>query len=275
VKDAYNVSLITLGGANTTPVQKISLLTGMLKSLVGADFVVLPRFSFNNLADVAQAYADRVQLLQYAVGQGVALPVDEWLHGISLVRPKMHQLELIRMLNDNFNEQVLVGEPYQLPYKLGDTWLATVFPDGTSIDHDTISVVGYYPQGFNSAQEQCGFLVDEWTESIPNHDEVTGITFNYNQPNSAPPQALLLAMSPQETGQWTWDDLVATVLDTFARAKRRAVEPDIIDKQTGLSTLLPALLSEFSTGKNNISLDLALNIQYVREQVAVLLSTNP
>jgi hypothetical protein len=104
-------------------------------------------------------------------------------------------------------------------------------------------------------------LLDEWTETIPNKEEVSGITFNYNQPNSTPPQAILLAVTPQETGNWNWDDLTNTVLDTFERAKERAIEPDDIDQMMSLTTLLPATMAEFSTSIfTNISLDYSMNI---------------
>jgi hypothetical protein len=270
VKTNYADNLAKVNDVNTVIKQKISLLTGMMKSFLGADYIVLPRFGFNNIGDVTQAYASRAQLLQYAGSQGIPLPVDEWLHGVSLVRPKMHVLETIRILNDNFNDVLLVCEPVQLPYRDKDSWLAIAYPEETSIDHDTLSFIQYNPQGFDAAKDQCGLLIDEWTESMPNKEEVTGITFNYDQPNSVPPQALLLAMSPRENGNWVWDDLASTLLDTFDRSKRRAVEPDMVDKLTGLCTLLPALMSEFSTGKNNLSLDLALNIKYVLDKVISL-----
>lgn len=269
-KSNYNDALTKVNAASTTPDAKVTLLTGMIKGLLGADFVVLPRFSYNNPADVAQAYSTRAQLLAYAASQDMPLAADEWLHGASLVRPKMHDLEMIRLLNDTMNAGLLQLEPIQLPWRANDSWLAVAFPTGTTVDHDTLSLVQYTPQGFDATREQCGLLIDDWTESIPNREEVTGLTFNYNQPNSAPPQALLLAVHPQGSGSWSWDDLTGTILDTFARAKRRAVEPDMIDQWKGISTLLPAIVSEFSTGKNNISLDLGLNIQFVLEQVAIL-----
>ena len=47
-----------------------------------------------------------------------------------------------------------------------------------------------------------GLLLDEWVEEIPGKEELTGISFQYNQPDSQPPQSLLLAISPtkEKTG---------------------------------------------------------------------------
>ena len=113
-------------------------------------------------------------------------------------------------------------------------------------------------------------LIDEWIEIIPNKKEVTGITFNYNQPNSVPPQAILLTVTPEQTGNWKWGNLVASIQDTFARAKRRAIEPDHVDLMNGISTLLPATLTEFTTGENGISLDYSLIITAVLNEVAAI-----
>jgi hypothetical protein len=128
-------------------------------------------------------------------------------------------------------------------------------------------------QGFAPASAQCGFLIDEWTESLPNKEEVTGISFNYDAPNSAPPAAILLAITPIETGRWRWDNLVATVLDTFERAKLRAVEPDMIETLGRVEPLLPTTIAEFTTGKSTINLDYARNVAFVNAAAAKLVRT--
>jgi hypothetical protein len=73
----------------------------------------------------------------------------------------------------------------------------------------------------------------------------------------------LVAITPLETGHWSWDNLVTTVLDTLERAKLRAVEPDMIDTLTRVAPLLPATIAEFTTGKSTINLDYARNLATV------------
>jgi hypothetical protein len=275
LKTKYTAQLAKVNDVNTQPAQQATLLTTMTKSLLGDDYLVMPRFDYNNTTEVAQAAAVSDQLLQYAAAEWkTPLVVREWLHGVSLVRNKMHTLEMVRLLQDTFNDTSLDAKPIQLPYRDNDTWLAVVFPEGTKIDHDTIALLQYTPQGFEVSRPQCGLLIDDWVEALPNKEEVTGISFNFNQPNSVPPQALLLAVTPEVTGHWKWDHLLNTILDTFARAKARAIEPDIVDQMPGISTLLPATMAEFSTFNTNISLDYASNIAYVREQVAALKNLN-
>ncbi len=240
--------------------KKVKLLTEMCKLFAGEDFVLVPKFNFTNASDIQNSFNDTNQLLSYSVAErGNSLIVEEWIHGLSNVRPKMHLMETLRVYNDTFNTTDLDCRPIQLPYRTNDSWLGVEYPANTKIDHDTLSIVFYNPQGFAVGQPQSGLIIDEWVEVIPQRDEVSALTFNYNQPNSTPPQAILLALAPVLKGKWTWDELVDIIRDTFYRAKMRAIEPDQIDAEVGLITkLLPAIISEFSTSKNNISLDLAL-----------------
>ncbi len=166
-----------------------------------------------------------------------------------------------------FNSDEIKLEPIQLPYKATDSWLAVEYPEDLSdILHNTISFVLNFPDTFDSTQFQCGIIIDDWTESIPNKSELTGVTVHYNQPNAAPPQTLLLAIAPEEKGSWSWNTLIAILDDTLERAKLRAVEPDLIDS-TNNAIMLPALISEFTADQSNISLDLTLNINAVASQV--------
>jgi hypothetical protein len=182
------------------------------------------------------------------------------------------------MLAESFNSISLNLEPVQLPYRAGDSWLAVEFPETYSVTdevthevvsepftiaHDTLSVTIHGSAAFVPGARQSGLLIDDWTEVIPVDEEITGITFNYNQPNSCPPQALLLAVTPEVKGYWTWEDLVGTLNDTLARAKRRAVEPLLLDTvpKSELSVLLPAVVADFGQYDLNISLDYRMNIK--------------
>jgi len=84
---------------------------------------------------------------------------------------------------------------------------------------------------------------------------------------------VLLAVTPEVTGHWTWDHLVDGILDTYSRARLRAVEPDQIDALGLVTTFLPAVISEFSTSKTNISLDYALNIAFVSQAFDTIMAT--
>jgi hypothetical protein len=272
LKTAHDADVARLGAA--APPQRVSLLSGMAKRFFGDDFVLLPHFTLLNAADVTQADAARDQLLDYVRNtKQVPLPVDEWLHGVALVRPSLHTFQTVLMLGEAFNGSAPACSPLQLPFRDKDTWLGMEFPDTLEIVHDTIAFVQCLPQGFQPAAAQAGLLIDEWMELLPQQEEVTGIAFNFDQPNSAPPSALLLAVTPEITGKWTWDNLTATVLDTMERARLRAVEPDMIETLKGFATLIPSTIAEFSTGRSTVSLDYLLNIQIIADSISLLATT--
>lgn len=237
---------------------------------------MLPAFACHNEADLTLADADRDQLLSHAAGIVPGATgdqvVDEWQQALGRVRPAMQRWDLIRVLADAQNDVTLELRPVQVPYRVQDSWLAVDLPQHDPLDpakpfgisRDTLSISAHGDSAFRAGQRQRAILLDEWTEEIPTAAEITGISFRFNQPNAAPPQALLLAVTPEETGSWSWDDLTGTLADTFARAKRRAVEPAQLEEQ-GLvwNAFAPALVSEFSTEEEaDVSLDLMTMLQF-------------
>lgn len=257
--------------------------------LFGETLHLLPSFVCYNDVDLATSNSARAQLLAHAMSEAPGLDaeeiVEDWMQGLACVRPKMHTWEVVRALADSLNETVIDMRPVQLPYRAKDSWLAVAFPETDPIDpskpfgisRDTLSITAHGASAFKAGTAQRGVLLDEWTEEIPTAGENTGISFRFNQPNAVPPQALLLAVTPEESGSWKWDHLVGTLNDTLARMKRRAVEPAQLEKN-GLvwNALAPALVSEFSTiADADVSLDLlvALEFQTIHEFYETVLKT--
>jgi hypothetical protein len=258
--------------APNTPAEQVKLLLEAGKLLLGENFRLLPSFHRNNDADLALADAARGQLLAHAVaavpGSTAADVVDEWLQVLSRVRPQVRRWEAVRVLAEALNGVALDMLPAQVPHRSQDSWLAVEFPTNDPLDptkpfgisRDTLSIAAHGSSAFQAGARQRGVLLDEWTEEILTVREITGISFRFNQPNASPPQTMLLAVTPEETGSWNWDALVGTLTDTLGRAKRRAVEPAQLEKQ-GLvwNAFAPALVSEFSTNvQADISLDLMM-----------------
>jgi hypothetical protein len=255
--------------------RQISSLLDAAKTLFSETVALMPSFTCTNEIDLATADAARGQLLAYALshtpGVTQADVVDEWIQALARVRPQVYRWEIVRALVDGLNDIALELRPVQIPHRAKDSWLAVEFPTVDPFDpgkpfgisRDTLSIAAHGASAFQP-HAQRGLLLDEWTEEIPSRSEVTGISFRFNQPNAAPPQTLLLAISPEETGSWNWDHLVGTLVDTLARAKRRAVEPAQLEKQ-GLvwNAFVPALVSEFSTiSLADVSLDLMMMADY-------------
>ena len=248
--------------------QRVKISEKTAKSIFGEDFKVIPIFDtpsgyqpsieapYKNIQD---AYSAREKLLAHFEQENplVDFPLDDWLYGISRVREKMHQWEQTAILSEALGRKdELQLEALQFPYKDGDTWLGLAFPESQkpNRDHLLYTVHNFDP----SLKQQCGLLLDEWTEDIPNSEETTGITFNYDQPNCEPPQTMLLVTPPEARDHWEWDDLVQTLNDTLEMAKTRAVEPAHL-QNTPYARLLPATFIASATHQISIFSDLAEN----------------
>jgi hypothetical protein len=248
--------------------EKTNTLVKLAKVLLGANFPVMPKFTFNNAADIRAALNDNKQLLKYYAGiSGLpdAVIADDWLQSVSEVRSRAGQWEHARSLAEISGNTQLTLRPFQLPYRKKDSWLAVEFPktdeitgEPFGITTDTISCCVVWPEGNNIDGPQSGLLIDEWSEIIPTDTETMGIAFHYNQPDSMPPQALLLAVYPGSEPNWNWDALIGTVTDTFKRAKMRAVEPRHFVNNQLVQHFLPGIIAPINISGNNISLDFAV-----------------
>jgi len=243
-----------------TVAAKVDIFRSAGRLLLGDAFNLLPVFSFKNPAEVQTALAFSVagQLTRHS---GNPLVVEEFVQGVSVVRENVGRFERIRTFHEVFNGTELKLRPIQLPHADKAYWVAVEYPEVPVRDLDKkdvfvpsgdyLSLTMQLPSNYDPASIQSGLLIDEWSEVIPNRAETTGIAVHYNQPNTEPPQTLLLAVSPEINGHWAWDDLVDIVSDTFARARRRAVEPDQV-LTTAYAQLLPAIITSV-TGSNKVA----------------------
>lgn len=247
-------SKLTESSGVSSPDEKSRLLIEAAKLVFGEEFVVVPSFTLpdSQAEELAKAYAGREQLLDYQRNERKnEFAVDDWIYGVARVREKMHHLENLLFLGDAFNTFAPELRPVQLPFEATAPWLALELPQYAKAtpewkdlkkirERENLLYSASYPDGFDLGQpQQCGLLIDEWTEVIPSETETTGVAFHFDKPNAEPPQSILLVTPPQFTGAWKWDDLVATLHETLDMARVRAVEPQQLD-QTALSVFLPA-----------------------------------
>jgi hypothetical protein len=210
------------------------------------------------VAVVNDAYDAEKDLFTFISGKTNMPPdklVQNWVNEMLYLRPKMSSFELIRLLYNSFRDKQLGIHIMQLPYEKNDSWLGMEFPAGAQAGKGKLSMlVHHFPDSVPDWRaDLSGLLLDEWVEEIPGDEELTGISFQYNQPNSQPPQALLLAISPTEGKKWSWDTLSDIIDDTLRRAKQRAVGTRELAKTDWIG-VLPGALAEFSDTKANVSL---------------------
>ena len=135
------------------------------------------------------------------------------------------------------------GAVAQLPHSDDDPWVGGALPDPSALT-GKVSVV-IYGSGNLPAVGSSGtaLLVDEWSETVPYREEVTGVALHYDQPDATAPQAILLAVPPVRDQAWTLADFAATLHDTLELARNRTVEVEHIGASR-YGQLLPLLVGE-------------------------------
>ena len=217
--------------------QRFGNLLDAARQVLGMGYALQPVFRFS-----APARAEIEARLATPV-EDDPLTIESWLQSLSRVRTRVADVALACAAAQwtTGNEPRLV--PVQLPLRAGDPWVAAQWTSPPARG-DVMSVMTIdAPAALNADEE--GVLLDDWTETVPTTRETTGLVFNFDRPNAAAPQSLLLATPPNADGRWQWQELVGTVTDTFDRARLRAIEPDLIHTSP-LFQVLPMTLMPFT-----------------------------
>ena len=256
-------NLLTDIGAATSEEAKVKLLEEAARKLFGRPFKVYPEYQLYNEGEVTAAYG-YTDYLDFSGPE--ALP--EWFQGLSPVRKRMHAYHQTGLLSEalrgddalfDFSLTQLPLEPVDESDVPQTRWIGVQFPEDYALPDENISFVFLNPAGYSSSGLQAGILIDEWVEEIPDKIAHTGISVNYNNPNSEPPQVCLLAVSPNLDGKWAWDDLMDTLSETLEWAKKRAVDPDLLNNSI-YAQVLPALYAGVSASDDTPTLDFGRNV---------------
>jgi hypothetical protein len=213
-------------------------LQGTGSAIFGRSFTIAPQFALPDAATIRAQLAS-AELLR----AGDAFSMDDWLVGVAAVREPVAALRRTWMLGEAFGAAPPAPKPAQLPAQAGDAWLGLPFPSGYQPTSDKLSLVFLTNPWGPTDPTVSAVLVDQWTETIPSRTETTGVAFNYDSPDSMPPQSLLLAVPPVVRGTWRWDDLVLTLHDTLEIARNRTVEAEHLAGEV-YTQLLPAITGE-------------------------------
>jgi hypothetical protein len=140
----------------------------------------------------------------------------------------------------------------QLPYSQGDRWVGLPLKPGAPLSPAHFSLVVHSAPALDVKGPLAGVLIDEWVEVVPSQSEATGLVFQYDQPNAAPPQSILVAVPPDLDQPWNLWSLQQVLLETLDLARVRAVDPEALD---GIGQYLPALYFAVNTAGDTVSTD--------------------
>ncbi len=241
---------------------KLKVLLQAGEAIFGRGFKLYPDFNFYTPSAIIAANAYTGLLTN--VGPHA---IQEWIQGLVPVRKRMHALQQWQLF-----AEVLTGIEKKDPFKViqfpltpvdengnvQSKWVSMKLPDGYVVPDNNLSLAFSYPASFDASAMHSGMIIDEWVEEIPIARVDTGLAVNYNSPNSETPNVCLLAVSPDLNGSWSWDDLMSTLEETLLWAKKRAVDPDLLNN-SAFAQLLPAIMAALSGSADTPTLDFGRN----------------
>jgi hypothetical protein len=219
-----------------------------LQIVFGKAFIVLPRFKATNVEELEKALADSDK-----VQGGDPLASVMWFQRMARVRDGVARLNAAL----NYSEALNTGEKLklkiaQLPYGEDDRWVGLPLEAGKSVPGGKLSLGVQSAGKVDVRKPLAGVLIDEWVEVVPSTTETTGIALQYDQPNAAPPQTILIAVPPEIESPWTIWSLQQVLLETLDLARTRAVDPVTLDE---VGHYLPALYFAYNTLGDTVSTD--------------------
>jgi hypothetical protein len=225
-------------------------LVQRMQAAFGASFVVMPRFNCGAAASTELTSA--LAASQQTLG-GDALAANGWLARCARVREAAarmsHCLRGAEVLGTGERLNLSVA---QLPLVAGERWVALTPEAGQAVPAGKLSLVCQTIATINTAQPLSGLLVDEWIESVPSASETTALTFQFDPPDAAPPQSLLIAVPPVPGADWTSDTLRQVLDETFNLARLRALDTESLGE---VAQYLPALYMAFNAKDDAVSTD--------------------
>jgi hypothetical protein len=204
---------------------------------------VLPRLKAPNAATLQTAFGGSSALFAGADPH----TVEAWVQQLTHVRPAIARLDAAytcaQLLGVAGAPQFTFGQLAPLPAANGpDRWLGLPL-NGTTPLSGRIALAAIGIGTITAGNDYAGLLVDEWPERIPSTKQTAAVAFHHEEPKSRPPQALLLAVCPDQRDTWDDELILATLEETLQLAKIRAVDLDsIID----VGQILPALYVPFN-----------------------------
>jgi hypothetical protein len=207
-----------------------ALLTDRIAAALGVSIPVLPFTEPVNRAELAASFAASPQRL------GSPLRAMSWL----LETGRVHRgagmcaemLDLVEVLNPTAPIRYQVA---QLPDIEGEPWVATAHPAAPGARLDLVSITD--AAAAIAAGPVAGLVFEAWTEPIPRGQATTGVALHFDSPGARPPQAVLLAMPPDD-GEWTTRHIESLLIETLELVMVRAVGPETL---TRLGHTLPAV----------------------------------
>lgn len=206
-------------------------------AVLGDGFRLLPRVNAAAGAELVASLADST-----ALQGGDPLAAVTWLQRAAHVRDGASRLETALLYAEaTGSTQSLRPRVAQLPRREGDRWTGLPATAQHPITSGRLSLVVQTAAAPAAGAPLAGLVIDEWTDVIPDRTQLSGVSFHVDQPAARAPQAILLAVAPDEARVWSLANLEATVLETLDLARLRLVDAEALAAPTLAPATVPRL----------------------------------
>jgi len=245
---AAQLASLASGGSPATAESRRDAALARLRIVFGKAFLVLPRFTAANAEELERALADST-----ALQGGDPLAAVTWFQRMARVREGVSRLNATLQYTEALDTgETLALTLAQLPYSAGDRWVGLPLQAGQQLPPGKLSLAIQSSAPLDVRQPLAGLLIDEWVEAVPSTTETTGIALQYDQPNAAPPQTILVAVPPDLEAPWTIWSLQQVLLETLDLARIRAVDLEALGE---VGHYLPAAYFAYNTTGATVSTD--------------------
>lgn len=237
---AIDAALGAIDGLSATAeaiVASVGRCGTVLRGVFGKGFVVTQPFV------LGAAHPLRASHTTASANALVGATQDEmarWLFQVSQAHPTLSELELATIMSAaQTTRGSFALSAAQLPFAAGDRWAALERPGRFPPGLLAAAFIGDVRFSDAAGERFTGLVLAEWEEVVPNKTELAALTFQFDQPASEPPQALLLAVpATRDAAVWTRSELFEVLENALTLARIRTVDPDLL-KTYG--RVLPAL----------------------------------
>ena len=200
-----------------------------IRAVFGGQLRVLPRYAAPPRGD--RAAVDVTFPTSATLQGGDPFAALQWFQRLTRIRDGAQRLGDTLLYADALGGTgAFRFEVAQLPAGVADRWIALPYAGGSPPD-GRVSLVAHLPAGpLDPARGLAGLMIEQYTEVLPSPTKTTGLAFHYDQPNAAPPQAIVLAVPPRPGEDWTTTSLESVVQETLELAKIRMVDLDALQE---------------------------------------------
>jgi len=225
--------------------------TRRLQIVLGPAFQVLVPFVPTHAEEIAAGFDSADTLLG-----GVPDAAEEFLSQTASVRPATAALQRMRDYAEVLDPaRALPLAAAQLPFTGAETrWGAL---PGAPAGNGTVALLAAQTARHDFTRPLTGLLVDAWDEVVPADTQTTGLAFNFNAPDSEPPNVILLAAPANPSGQWSTDELLDAVNEVLQAVPARASDRGL----SRFGHFLPATFFAFNLQNHTVSTDFTSHLR--------------